>query len=193
MLTELKSELEKRYAGQASKKYLENLAERLAHKVEKQEDIEGVLKELEDSPVKISDLQVEGDRRVSEIKKKFEEKPPKESPPDTTPEPSKQPTDELDAIKRELAEMRRDRERAKARAALMERTAGKNIPRALLDDVHVDSVDDVDTAIERLEKKSEALRKEWGVALAQDPPKKGEKPSGPTRAAVEDIMRIKPR
>ena len=202
MKEKILSELTKKYTGQASKKYLENLAERLAEKIEKEEDIQGVIDELEASPVKIGDLQTEGDRRVAELKKELEALKKKPEPP--SPDPvdklknlntegtSQEVLRELESLKKEIAQERKERQRQAARAALMERIKDKQIPKALIDDATVDSVDEVDQAVERLTEKADAIRKELGTP-SQEPPKKGDQPAASKKQIVDDFQTIKPR
>ena len=202
MKEKILSELTKKYTGQASKKYLENLAERLAETIEKEEDIQGVIDELEASPVKIGDLQTEGDRRVAELKKELEALKKKPEPPSPDPDDklknlntegtSQEVLRELESLKKEIAQERKERQRQAARAALMERIKDKQIPKALIDDATVDSVDDVDLAVERLTEKADAIRKELGTP-SQEPPRKGDHLTTSAKQVEEDIKKWKPR
>lgn len=192
MIEKLKSELIKKYSGQARKEYLESLAERLADKVEKEEDIQGVLSELENSPIKIGDLQTEGDRRVATIKKELEELKRKKPEPPPPPKPDEgDVAAQIAELKREILEERKERQRQAARAALMERTRDKQIPKALLDDISINTVEEVESTVERLIEKTEALKKEWGGISGQEPPKKGDIGSN-RKQVVDDLMKFKP-
>lgn len=192
MIDKLKSELIKKYTGQARKEYLESLAERLADKVEKEEDIQGVLSELENSPIKIGDLQTEGDRRVAAIRKELDElKRKKPEPPPTTKPDDGDVSAQIAELKREILEERKGRQRQEARAELIERTRDKQIPKALIDDVKIDSVEEVESAVERLVEKTEALKKEWGGIGGQEPPKRGETGSN-RKQVVDDLLKFKP-
>ncbi len=194
MIEQLRSELKKKYAGQTTNEYLENLAERLAAKVEKEDEIEGVLKELESSPVTIADLQVEGDRRVRSLRKELDELR-KKKPEPPKPEPPK-PDDvsaQIAELKREIESERKERQRQAARAELYERIKDKQIPRALIDDVVINTTDEVDDTVERLVAKTEALKKEWGTVSPQDPPKKGDPNTGNRKQVIEDLKNFKAR
>ncbi len=195
MKEKLKLELIKKYSGQATKEYLENLAERLAEKLEKEEDIEGIMTELENSPVRIGDLQTEGDRRVAKLKKELEELKKKPEPPKEPPKPPEKDDEvakQIAELKKQIEDDRKDRQRQAARAKLMERIKDKQIPKALTDDIVVDSVDEVDEVFEKLVEKSEAIRKELGTS-DQEPPRKGDPPVTSKKQIIEDLQTIKPR
>ncbi len=196
MIDKLKAELTKKYAGQATKEYLENLADRLAEKIEKEEDIQGVIDELEANPVKIGDLQTEGDRRVAKLKKELEElrKKPEPPPKETPKPPIKDDTvaEQIAELKKQIEDDRKERQRQAARAKLLERIQDKQIPKALTDDIVVDSVDEVEEAAERLIQKADAIRKEMGTPN-QEPPKKGDGQQTSRKQVVEDLKTIKPR
>ncbi len=190
MKKELLAELTKKYAGLATKEYLENLAERLAGKIEKEEDIQGIIDELEASPVKIGDLQAEGDRRTVKLKKELEELRKKPEPP-----PPPKPDDvsaQIAELKKEIEGERKERQRQAARATLMERIKDRQIPKALTDDIVIDSVDDVDDYVDKLTQQTEAIRKEIGTP-SQDPPRKGDPMKLSAKQIEEDIKNWKPK
>lgn len=194
MIEKLKSELLKKYSGQTTRDYLENLAGRLAEKIEKEEDIQGVIDELDSSPVKIGDLQTEGDRRVAKLKKELEElkKKKAEPAPLPPPDPGSDVSREIAELKKAIDQERRERRKQEARAKLMERVKDKQIPRALIDDVVIDSVDEVDDAVQRLQEKAEAIRKEIGTP-SQEQPKKGDPVQTSQKQVIEDLEKFKPR
>ena len=195
MKNELLSELKKKYAGQATTKYLESLADRLAEKVKEEKDIEGVLSELEASPVKIGDLQVEGDRRVAEMKAKQKELEDKIAEMSKKPEPKTdpKPDDRYAELEAKLSEVEKRAKQQEARAVFMEKIKDRKIPGALLSDVTIGSVDEVDGIIEGLEAKATALKKELGIeGFEGKPPRRGDQE--PNRTQIEeDLKKYKPK
>lgn len=196
------AELKKKYAGQLTSKFMASLAERLSEKVEKEEDIEGVIGELESSVVKIGDIQTEGDRRVSELNAKLKEYERQVEELQAKPPEDKTIQDKVDITKLEgmirslqdkFDAKEKEALRDKARAMLLERVADKRIPKVLLDKVDVGSPDEVDEAIERLEEDHKLLRKEMGVDLSQDPPRRGEPNTGSAKQIIDDLRTIKPK
>lgn len=165
-------ELQKKYAGQATSKFLENLSERLAKKVEKEEDIQGVIDELDNSPITIGDLQAEGDRRATELQTKF-------TKTKSEIEAEKQAIkDELDGLKTKAPGPPKDEDRVKqledrliafeqkekereVRTELESRAKAKKIPSALVKRVKIDSVDEIDNIIADLEKEAQEIRQGW--------------------------------
>ena len=195
-------ELKKKYAGQLTSKFMESLAERLAEKVEKEEDIEGAIGELEGSVVKIGDIQTEGDRRVTELNAKLKEYEKRMEELESKPPEDKTIQDKVDISKLEgmiqdlqgkFDAKEKEALKDKARAMLLERVADKRIPKVLLDKVDISSPDEVDAAIEQLEDDHQHLKKEMGVDLSQDPPRRGEPNTGGAKQVIEDLKTIKPK
>lgn len=174
MKEKILAELRKKYEGQATTKFLENLAERLASKVEKEEDIQGVLDELEKSPITVGDLQAEGDRRATELQTKFTKtkseieaekqaiKDELEGLKNKAPGPKKEKDD--DRVKqledRLLAFEQKEKER-EVRGELESRAKAKRIPSALVKRVKIESVDEIDNVISDLEKEAQEIRQAW--------------------------------
>lgn len=200
MKDQILAELKKKYTGQLTSKFMGSLAERLAEKVEKEEDIEGAVSELESSVVKIGDIQTEGDRRVSELTARIKEyegklKELEDKPPAAQTSQDKEDISNLEGMIKSLQNKFDQKEkealRDKARATLLERVADKRIPKVLLDKVDVNSPDEVDEAIEKLEEDHKALRKEMGLDLAQDPPRRGDPQAASAKQIIDDIKKFK--
>ncbi len=195
MIDKLKAELKTKYAGQLTSKFIDSLAERLSEKVEKEEDIQGVLSELEKSPIKISDLQAEGDRRATEVGAKLQElrsemekikKAPKE------PDPKKDEEDPLKELREKLNEIeRRDRVRD-IKSKLTERAKEKKIPRVLIDSVDIDDESKIDEVIEGLATKAKELRQQMiSDGLVTEPPKRPSAGGSDDEEITKDIHKHK--
>ncbi len=202
MKKQILAELKKKYAGQLTSKFMDSLADRLAEKVEKEEDIEGAISELESSVVKIGDIQTEGDRRVTELNAKLKEYEKRMEEIEAKPPEEKTVQDKVDVshlegmikgLQDKFDAKEKEAQKDKARAMLLERVADKRIPKVLLDKVSVSSPDEVDEAISQLEEDHKLLREEMGVDLSQDPPRKGEPNKGSAKQIVEDLRKIKPK
>jgi hypothetical protein len=191
MIDKLKAELKSKYTGQLTSKFIDSLAERLSEKVEKEEDIQGVLSELEKSPIKISDLQAEGDRRATEVGAKLQElrsemeklkKAPKE------PEHEKDDEDPLKELREKLNEIeRRDRVR-EVKSKLTERAKEKKIPRFLIDTADIDDESKIDEVIEGLESKAKELKQQMiSEGLVTEPPKRPSSGGGDDEEIVSTI------
>ena len=194
MIELLKTELKTKYAGQLSSKFVEQLADRLISKVEKEEDIKGVIDELEKSPIKIMDLQAEGDRRASELTQKITDmrgeleklkKAPKEA------EPKKDADDPLKELREKLAEIeRRDRVR-EVKSKLKERAKEKKIPSILLDSIDIDDEAKIDDVLTGLEAKAKELKQQMiSEGLVTEPPMRSSS-RGNDEAITEDIKKHK--
>ena len=177
MIELLKTELKTKYAGQLSSKFVEQLADRLISKVEKEEDIKGVIDELEKSPIKVMDLQAEGDRRASELTQKItdmrgELEKLKKAPKETEP-PKKDADDPLKELREKLAEIeRRDRGR-EVKSKLKERAKDKKIPSILLDSIDIDDEAKIDDVLTGLEAKAKELKQQMiSEGLVTEPPKR---------------------
>jgi len=187
------TELKKKHSGQLTAKFMESLAERLSAKVEKEEDIQGVIDELDNSPIKLTDLQAEGDRRATELQKKIDElqgqtkmQPIKDTVDDTV-------IGQLKKFSEKLEQLERDNKKEKARSALLQRLKEKDIPAVLLENVTVDAVEQVDEVVEKLERQATELRKQLGVQLPTDPPRRATGPDSKTEQIINDLKTIKPR
>lgn len=198
MKEKILAELKKKYTGQLTVKFMESLSERLADKVTKEEEIQGVIDELENSPIKITDLQSEGDRRASELQKTTKElqdeikalKEKKDEPPKTNNgEPVKPDYDsEIKTLKQKLEGLEKLDKQREARAALKERAKEKKIPNVLIESIQVDSIDKVDEIVSEMEKKASTLRQELiNQDLGGEPPKKSSGPAGNKEQVAEDI------
>jgi len=192
MKEKILTELKKKYTGQLTTNYMESLSERLADKVTKEEDIQTVIADLENSPIKITDLQSEGDRRATELQNKLktlqdELTSLKDAPKTDPPKPDDVST-QLQAIKSELENFKKTEKQREARATLQERAKEKNIPKLLLDDVNVDSIDQIDDIVLKLEEKAIALKQELvNAQLKGEPPKKGDPQNLGQKQIIDDI------
>lgn len=190
MKEKILAELKAKFAGQLTAKFMESLSERLAVKVTKEEEIEGAIAELENSPIKITDLQSEGDRRATELQSKFQKTKAdleaeleelKTKKPGQDPPTKQEGSDQIKALEDRLAAFEQKDKERELRATLTERAKAKNIPAALLKNVSITSVDDIDEAVSNLEKEAQEIRQAWindGVV--------GEKPSKPDGGAGTD-------
>lgn len=191
MKDKLVAELKKKYTGQLTSKFIESLAERLSEKVEKEEDIEGVISELEQSPIRVQDLQVEGDRRATDLKKQVEELQEKLKQPPSPPKADPPRTDTSD-LEQKLADLERKWNQREARSALLEKAKEKRIPQVLLANVQVDDPAKVDEVLERLEEQSTALKQEMlKEGLVTEPPKKPQGGADDSKQTRDDIERFK--
>ena len=198
------AELRKKYDGQATLKFLESLAERLAGSVKEEKDIQGVIDELEKSPITIGDLQAEGDRRATELQTKFTKtkseieaekqaikdeldklkvKPP--GPDDRDDERVKKLEDRLIAFEQ------KEKER-EVRAVLEERAKAKKIPSQLYKRVQIKSVDEVDSIVADLEKEAQEIRQAWiEERVVGKPPERGGELPGGDQQVIDDIKTFK--
>lgn len=170
MKEKLLLELQKKYAGQATTKFLENLAERLAEKVTKEEELQGIIDELERSPIRVSDLQAEGDRRATELQTKFSktkadieaEKARVEAELEKLKVlPGPGDDDKIKQLENRLAAFEQKEQEREVRSALHERAKAKNIPAALYKHVAIKSVDEIDGIVSDLEKEAQDIRQAW--------------------------------
>ena len=194
---QLLAELKKKYAGQLTSKFVEQLTERLIAKVEKQEDIQGVIDELEGAPVKIQDLQSEGDRRAKELSNRIKEleselTKKKETPPEPPPSPDNlfnTVMEEMKQLRAEVQQQKQEKAAEKAKQLLLTKLEGKKIPRVLIEDANPQSAEDVDEIIQKAEAKFEQLKKDIGVVTGEEPPRRGD-PAAEQRKVIDDIKRI---
>ena len=195
------AELKKKYAGQLTTKFIESLADRLSEKVEKEEDIEGVIGELEFSPIKVTDLQAEGDRRATEVSVKVKDlkeqieklkNPPKEEPKG---EPNGEPKhDHYTELKKELDEIKKRESRRELLTKLTEKAKAKNIPQVLIDNTSIDIEDDVDEVLSGLEAKAKELKQQMiSEGLVSEPPKRPSGGGGEDEEVKEAITKNKVR
>lgn len=92
MKEKILAELQKKFKG-LPKAFLELFATKLAAKVTEDSQIEGAITELDNLPVSVQDLaaeyQREGDRRVTEARRTFDQTPPAPpAPPAPAPDPN---------------------------------------------------------------------------------------------------------
>lgn len=190
---QLLSELKKKYAGQLTSKFTEQLADRLIGKVEKAEDIQGVIDELDNAPVKIQDLQSEGDRRAKELSNRIKEletelTKKKETPPEL-PDDTNALFARFEQMEARLAAQDKERQAEKAKQLLLKKLEGKQIPRVLIEDADPQSAEDVDEIIQKAEARFEQLKKDIGVVTGEEPPRRGD-PAAEQRKVIDDIKRI---
>ena len=199
MKEKLLLELNKKYAGQATSKFLESLAERLAEKVEKESEIEGIIAELDKSPIRVTDLQSEGDRRATELQAKFtktksEIEAEKARIEDelaklkgTPPGPGKD-DDQIKKLEDRLAAFEQKEAEREIRNTLSERAKAKNIPPALYKHVTVKSLDEIDGVVADLEKESQDIKQAWiNEGVVGKPPSKPDGKPGDNEQIKSDI------
>jgi len=192
MKEKLVAELKKKYAGQLTTKFIENLADRLSEKVEKEEDIEGVISELEQSPIRVQDLQAEGDRRATDLKKQIEELQDKIKQPTKPTDPPKPPRTDTSELEQKLADLERKWSQREARNSLIEKAKEKRIPQVLLNNVQVDDPEKVDEVLQRLEEQSSALKQEMiKEGLVTEPPKRPQGGADDKKQTRDDIEKFK--
>jgi hypothetical protein len=183
MKEKLLAELKKKYTGQLTVKYMEALAERLEPKVKDEKDIEGVINELENLPIKITDLQAEGDRRATDEQKRAQAQAAQlqtqidELKKAKIDEP--RPTGggaydlQINELKKQLTDLQHFTKKQTATSMLREVAGKKKIMSSLLEGVEIDDVSKVDEVIEKLEAKQTAIRQEFiNTELGGEAPKK---------------------
>lgn len=191
----LLAELKTKYAGQLTSKFIEQLTDRLILKVEKDEDIQGVIDELDNAPVKIQDLQSEGDRRAKELSNKIKEleaqltKKIEPAPPSTPDDKYNELLERMKNFEGYMTNQAREKEAAKAHDLLLKRLESKQIPRVLVEDAAPQSEDEVDGIILKAEARFEQLKKDIGVVKGEDPPRRGDQ-AAEQRKVIDDIKRI---
>lgn len=173
MKEKLIAELKQKYTGQLTSKFIETLAERLIVKVEKEEDIEGVISELDNSPIRVQDLQVEGDRRATDLKKKIEELEARMKPNEPQDPPEQEPNEPNIDFEERFKEYDKRLARREAMIELREKAKEAKIPSVLISDVQIDSPEQVDEVLEGLREKTSKIQKEMiSASLVGEPPKK---------------------
>jgi hypothetical protein len=189
----LVAELKTKYQGQTTTKFIEGLADRLIGKVDKEEDIKGVIDELDNSPVKIADIQAEGDRRATELTQRIKELEKKagETPPKVEPKPEKKDDDtltRLEKIEKMLLEREQREESQKAMDQFKARIDALKIPRAMIEGIKVESTDAVEDHVSNVEKRYKDLVNQIKGPSGDDPPKKGD-PAKEKQRVIEEIKK----
>jgi len=177
MKEKILAELKKKYEGKLTVKFMESLADRLLAKVTEESQIEGAINELDNSLIKITDLQAEGDRRATEFQNKVKEmqetieklKQPKE--PQKPTEPNTNPN--WEELQRRLDAMENAQKTQLVMAKFNEKAKDKKIPLSVLEGITLKDEGDIDAAIEKAEKKFLALKQEMlNEGLVIEAPKK---------------------
>ena len=191
------AELKKKFDGQLTTKFMESLSDRLALKIKEESEIEGAIAELENSPIKITDLQAEGDRRATaeqakqkDLKEKIKELESKKEPPK---EPEKvSDNNSLKALEEKIEEMEKDRKRREAKSKLEAKAKEKKIPQVLIENANVESEEEIEEALVNLEAKSKELKQQFlDDGLVTEPPKKPSGGAGDDTQIKEDIKAFK--
>jgi DNA repair exonuclease SbcCD ATPase subunit len=188
---QLLAELKGRYAGRLTTKLIDELADRLSSRVTEESQIQGVIDELEQSPLKITDIQGEGDRRASELQNRIKdlqaELEKAKQPPPPPPPPDENPVlTQLKAMQSRFEALEADAKKEKARSALQEKIKDKQIPSVLLKSVQVNNPDEVDQVVAELEQQAIELRRELGQ-IEPDPPRRATGPAGTKEQVANDI------
>jgi len=195
MKEQILAELKKRFEGRCTSKFMESLADRLSAKITKEEEIKGVIDELENGVIKITDLQAEGDRRATEIQNKAKELELKiaelEKSKKKEPEPQPGATN-YDAQIKELQDkldlLNSTNKKDKAVSKLREMAKVKKISAILLENVNIEDETQVEAVMAELEGKQAKLKQEMiesGDIISA--PKKGT----PAAASSEIAEQIK--
>jgi chromosome segregation ATPase len=189
----LVAELKTKYQGQTTAKFIEGLADRLIVKVEKEEDIQGVIGELDKSAVTVADIQAEGDRRATELTQRIKELEKQVAKTKEKPEPPPPPPDDVSAritnLEKMVADSLKRDERQRAMAAFHDRIDTLKIPRAMIEGVMLEKIDDVDDHVQQVKARYEKLVNEIRGALPEDPPRKGD-PAAIKKQVIDDIRRF---
>jgi hypothetical protein len=188
----LVAELKGKYQGQTTTKFIDSLADRLIVKVEKEEDIKGVIDELENSPVKVADIQAEGDRRATELTQKIKELEKKagETPPRVEPKPKDDDTlSRLEKIEKMLLERELREKSERAMVQFKKRIDELKIPRAMIEGIEVESTDVVDDHVSKVEKRYKELVNQIKGPEGENPPKKGD-PAAARQKVVDEIRKF---
>jgi DNA repair exonuclease SbcCD ATPase subunit len=193
----LVSELEAKYTGQVSKKLIDALADRLSVRVEKEEDIKGIIDELEKSPVRIADIQAESDRRATELThriKELEKQKGETAPPASPPEPKQgESKDEflsrLEKIEKLIEDNLKREQKQKAMEVFHSRVESLKIPKAMYESVQVDTIDQVDDHVKQLDERYKELVKQIKGPEPTEPPKKGD-PAAARQRIIDDIRKF---
>lgn len=167
MKEKILAELKKKYAGQLTQSFMENLADRLAEKVTKEEEIQGVIDELDKLPIKIKDLQAEGDRRATELQKSSKQKV-EELEAEIQKikglkkdEPLEKDYDkEIQALKQQIDDLSSTNKKERAVSKLREMAKSKKISSVLVDSVSIDDESKIDEVIKVLEEKQLKIKQE---------------------------------
>lgn len=195
------AELEKKYTGQLTKKFMENLADRLAVKVKEEKDIEGAIAELENSPIRVTDLQSEGDRRATELQTKFQQTKAeieadknkikeelerlKEKPPGSD---NKGDDDKIKKLEERLATFEQRETEREIKSQLVEKAKEKKIPPALYKNLKIESVDEIDQVVNDLEKEAQEIKQAWiNEGVVQKSPSKGDGGASGNEQIEDDI------
>lgn len=186
MREKILAQLQTKYAG-VPKQFLGLWADKLAVKVTEEGQIQGVIDELDNLPVSITDLateyQREGDRRATEaMKKKPTDQP---QPPAGGQQQQQQDSNpvlaEIQALKSELAEFKKGQQQEFLGKQLAAKAAAKKIPAVFLKGRTVEKEEDLDTVLAEVEADFNVVKQDFANQglLSTTPPVGG----SPTRTA----------
>lgn len=182
------AELRVKYPGQLSSKFMDSLADRLAAKVEKEEDIQGAVGELDNSLIRVLDIQAEGDRRATELQKTISEMKAELNKKVDTPPPDTAAA--VQALQERLNQLEQEKQNEAIHYKLMEAGRERKIPKVLLESATAKTAEEVDSVIQALEAKAVELRKELGVEIGTDPPRKATGPATTKEQVTDDIKQF---
>lgn len=161
MKEKILAELKKKYSG-LSNELLGLIADRMALKITAEDQIQGGITELENSPISISDyanfLQREGDRRVSEatkthertLREKFEFKEKAEPGPMPTPG-NDDVKKQLELLNKKLQDMEQKEQKQLLQDKFIKKLTEKKIPLAFARGRVVESEDQIDAIVSEAE------------------------------------------
>ena len=195
MKEKILAELKKKYAGQLTTKFMESLSERLAAKVTEETQIEGAIAELENSPIKITDLQSEGDRRATEIQNRLQTtKAEMQAELDELKkkpglEPPKDKDDQYKLLEERLAAFEQKEKERELRGSLAERAKAKNIPPALYKNILIKSAEEIDQVVSDLEREAQEIKQSWiNDGVVGEKPSKSDGGAGTDEQIKADIV-----
>lgn len=154
MREKLLAKLKAQYPG-LSNTLLGLLADKGLAKVTEDSQIEGYIAELEALPISPKDFQVEGDRRVTDAQRKWDDEHKKPEPPKPAEEPKKDDNDplqkRLDELDAKLAAFEAKENKVKAQEKLSKALSDKKIPAVFAKGRVVEKEEDVETILAEIE------------------------------------------
>jgi len=171
-------------------KAFDGVADYLAKTVTEETQIDNAIGGVE-SLLKV--FQSESDRRATELQTKTKElqeqlealKKKSESGDPLKPDDF---SIQLNALKDELEGLKKLDKQRETRATFIERAKVKKIPLVLIENVQVDSEDEIDSVLTKLEEKATALKQELiNEGLSDKPPVKGSGPASSKEQVINDI------
>lgn len=162
------AELRKKFPGLPAN-ILGLIADKLSARATEESQIEGLVTELDNLPISITDyaafLQKEGDRRVTEAEKKWKEKNP-DNPNPTDDKDKKDPppnnplAKEMEELRKEFLALKQEKTQTELTTQLHAKLKEKKIPVQFAKGFTVDKAEDLDTVLESVEQHYTNTRQE---------------------------------